>query len=160
MINKLFNYLLNRNPNQEEIIFLQNKNQKQVNNYILSLKEYKDFIDEEKFKIINIVNSEIGIIENSNIIDKLLNILRNNNYNYQLIEKIIDKKKKEIKNLIDNEITKLIEGPITNIDYQYFYITFFNNNFDYKNLEFIIVNSDSFKEYVEKEIDVLYEKLF
>ena len=86
--------------------------------------------------------------------------LRENNYNYQIIEKILNNKKKEINNIIDKKIIDLLGIKINNIEYQYFYIIFFDNNFDFKNLEYILVNSDSFREYVEKEIDVLYEKLF
>ena len=37
IINKLFNYLLNRNPTQEEYNLLQNKNHNQINNYILRI---------------------------------------------------------------------------------------------------------------------------
>ena len=160
MINKLFLYLLNRKPNQEEYKLLQNKNHRQINNYIISLEEYKDFLEEQKFIITNTIINEIGIIDNDIIIHKLMNILRDNTYNYEKLEKIINNKKTQIKNTIDNQIIKLLGNKIEGFDYNEFYIIFFENNFDYKNLEFIIVNSDSFKEYVEKEIDVLYEKLF
>lgn len=160
MINKLFLYLLNRKPNQEEYKLLQNKNHRQINNYIISLEEYKDFLEEQKFIITNTIINEIGIIDNDIIIHKLTNILRDNTYNYEILEKIINNKKTQIKNTIDNQIIKLLGNKIEGFDYNEFYIIFFENNFDYKNLEFIIVNSDSFKEYVEKEIDVLYEKLF
>ena len=160
MINKLFLYLLNRKPNQEEYKLLQDKNHRQINNYIISLEEYKDFLKEQKFIITNTLNNEIGIIDNDIIIHKLMNILRDNTYNYEILEKIINNKKTQIKNTIDNQIFKLLGNKIKDFDYDDFYIIFFENNFDYKNIEFIIVNSDSFKEYVEKEIDVLYEKLF
>ena len=160
MINKLFLYLLNRKPNQEEYKLLQNKNHRQINNYIISLEEYKDFLEEQKFIITNTLINEIGIIDNDIIIHKLMNILRDKTYNYEILEKIINNKKTQIKNTIDNQIIKLLGNKIKDFDYDEFYVIFFENNFDYKNLEFIIVNSDSFKEYVEKEIDVLYEKLF
>ena len=160
MINKLFLYLLNRKPNQEEYKLLQNKNHRQINNYIISLEEYKDFLEEQKFIITNTLINEIGIIDNDIIIHKLMNILRDKTYNYEILEKIINNKKTQIKNTIDNQIIKLLGNKIKDFDYDEFYVIFFKNNFDYKNLEFIIVNSDSFKKYVEKEIDVLYEKLF
>lgn len=160
MINKLFLYLLNRKPNQEEYKLLQDKNHRQINNYIISLEEYKDFLEEQKFIITNTLINEIGIIDNDIIIHKLMNILRDKTYNYEILEKIINNKKTQIKNTIDNQIIKLLGNKIKDFDYDEFYVIFFENNFDYKNLEFIIVNSDSFKEYVEKEIDVLYEKLF
>ena len=35
---------------------------------------------------------------------------------------------------------------------------FINNDFDYRQLEFIIVNSDSYNNLVEKEINLFYEK--
>ena len=160
MINKLFLYLLNRKPNQEEYKLLQDKNHRQINNYIISLEEYKDFLEEQKFIITNTLINEIGIIDNDIIIHKLMNILRDKTYNYEILEKIINNKKTQIKNTIDNQIIKLLGNKIKDFDYDEFYVIFFENNFDYKNLEFIIVNSDYFKEYVEKEIDVLYEKLF
>nr|QDY52268.1 hypothetical protein 5_65 [Mimiviridae sp. ChoanoV1] len=160
MINKLFLYLLNRKPNQEEYKLLQNKNHRQINNYIIILEEYKDFLEKQKFIITNTLINKIGIIDNDIIIHKLMNILRDNTYNYEILEKIINNKKTQIKNTIDNQIIKLLGNKIEGFDYNEFYIIFFENNFDYKNLEFIIVNSYSFKEYVEKEIDVLYEKLF
>ena len=160
MINKLFLYLLNRKPNQEEYKLLQDKNHRQINNYIISLEEYKDFLEEQKFIITNTLINEIGIIDNDIIIHKLMNILRDKTYNYEILEKIINNKKTQIKNTIDNQIIKLLGNKIKDFDYDEFYVIFFENNFDYKNLEFIIVNSDSFKKYVEKEIDVLYEKLF
>ena len=78
IINKLFNYLLNRNPTQEEYNLLQNKNHNQINNYILGIKEYKDFLDEQRFIINNILLNEIGIIDNDLIIEKLFHKLREN----------------------------------------------------------------------------------
>lgn len=152
----IFQYLLNRFPSELEKKNLLNQNQQQINNYILNLNEYKIFLNKTESRVKKIVIDNFGCFNNV-YIHNLMNLLRNNQYNYKLINENIEIKKNEINNQINNFLKPLFTVLI-NFDYSIFYKQFMLNNFDYKQIEFIIVNSDIFNNLVEKELNVFYQK--
>tara|TARA_Y200000002_G_scaffold381064_1_gene394061 strand:+ start:145 stop:633 length:489 start_codon:yes stop_codon:yes gene_type:complete len=155
-MDKIFKYLLNRNPTESERKNLINYNQQQINNYIVNLEEYQLFLNNTENKVNKLVIEKFGCL-NKFYIHKLMNLLRNNHYNFNIIMLDIETQKNEINNQINNFIKPLFTIP-TNINYSQFHKQFMLNNFNYKQIEFIIVNSNIFNNLVEKELDVFYQK--
>jgi hypothetical protein len=87
-----------------------------------------------------------------------MEILRNENYNLDKVRQFILKKKNEIKNKVDLVIFNITGTRNYTINYNEFNQIFINNDFDYRQLEFIIVNSDIYNNLVEKEINLFYKK--
>ena len=154
-MDKLFRVLLNRTTNYKEKNILFNKNHKEINDYIIRLPEYKDFLEINYKTIENKIKQQFNG-QNSRLHIKLMDMLRNNEYKMNEIDIYLNNIKKEIRKRIDSFLYQHFERNIKNIDYQVFYDIFFNNNFDYKQLEFIIANSDMFRKIVEEEINNFY----
>jgi hypothetical protein len=157
---KLFQILLNRQPTDKEIELLRNKNHNFINNYIVGLVEYKDFLLQNQRNVENLVKRELNItvFNNNKLHHTLMETLRNENYNIDKVRHIILKKKNEIKNKVDLVIFNIIGKRNYNINYSEFNQIFINNDFDYRQLEFIIVNSDIYNNLVEEEINLFYTK--
>ena len=157
-MDKLFRVLLNRELTNKEKNRLYNKNFTDINNYILTLEEYKLFIESNSQNVKNILNKEFGSFKNNSFINKMMELLRNNNYNYDILKQNIKNKKNEINIKINNFIYNVFNKQIDNLDFKEFYLIFFENKFNYKQFEFIIVNSDFFNKLVDKEINKFYNK--
>lgn len=157
-MDKLFKVLLNREPTNEEKNKLFNKNFTYINSYILGLEEYKLFLESNTQNVKNILNKEFGSFKNNRFFNKMMDLLRNNNYNYNLIKQNIKNKKNKINIKINNFIYNIFNKQIDNLDFKEFHLIFFENNFDYKQFEFIIVNSYFFNKLVDKEINKFYNK--
>ena len=157
---KLFQILLNRQPTDKEIELLRNKNNTFINSYIVGLEEYKDFLFQNQRNVENLVKRELSItvFNNNKLHHTLMETLRNENYSIDKVKNIILKKKNEIKNKVDLVIFNITGKRNYTINYNEFNQIFINNNFDYRQLEFIIVNSDIYNNLVEKEINLFYEK--
>ena len=154
---KLFNILLNRKPTNIEINKLYNKNHTLINNYILGLEEYKNFLESNSQNVKNILNREFGSDNNNIFFRKMMDLLRNNNYNYDLIKHKIKQKKNEINTKIYNFLNKIFNKSMNNLNLSEMHIIFFENNFDYKQFEFILVNSKFFNKLVDDEMDKFYK---
>tara|TARA_B110001469_G_scaffold127366_1_gene147957 strand:- start:7338 stop:7832 length:495 start_codon:yes stop_codon:yes gene_type:complete len=156
----LFQILLNRQPTDKEIELLRNKNHTFINSYIVGLEEYKDFLFQNQRNVENLVKRELSItvFNNNKLNHTLMETLRNENYSIDKVKNIILKKKNEIKNKVDLVIFNITGKRNYTINYNEFNQIFINNNFDYRQLEFIIVNSDIYNNLVEKEINLFYEK--
>ena len=157
---KLFQILLNRQPTDKEIELLRNKNNTFINSYIVGLEEYKDFLFQNQRNVENLVKRELSItvFNNNKLNHTLMETLRNENYSIDKIRQFILKKKNEIKNKVDLVIFNITGKRNYTINYNEFNQIFINNNFDYRQLEFIIVNSDIYNNLVEKEINLFYKK--
>ena len=157
---KLFQILLNRQPTDKEIELLRNKNHTFINSYIVGLEEYKDFLLQNQRNVENLVKRELNIsfFDNNKLHHTIMEILRNENYNLDKVRQFILKKKNEIKNKVDLVIFNITGKKNYTINYKEFNQIFINNDFDYKQLEFIIVNSYSYNNLVEKEINLFYKK--
>lgn len=157
---KLFHILLNRQPADKEIKLLRNQNHAFINNYIVCLEEYKDFLLQNQRNVENLVKRELNInnFNNNKLHHTLMEILRNENYNIDKVRHIILKKKNEIKNKVDLVIFNITGKRNHTINYSEFNQIFINNDFDYRQLEFIIVNSDIYNNLVEEEINLFYTK--
>ena len=157
---KLFQILLNRQPTDKEIELLRNKNNTFINSYIVGLEEYKDFLFQNQRNVENLVKRELSItvFNNNKLHHTLMETLRNENYSIDKVKNIILKKKNEIKNKVDLVIFNITGKRNYTINYNEFNQIFINNNFDYRQLEFIIVNSDIYNNLVEKEINLFYKK--
>jgi hypothetical protein len=157
---KLFQILLNRQPTDKEIELLRNKNHTFINSYIVGLEEYKEFLFQNQRNVENLVKRELNInnFNNNKLHHTLMEKLRNENYSIDKVKNIILKKKNEIKNKVDLVIFNITGKRNYTINYNEFNQIFINNNFDYRQLEFIIVNSDIYNNLVEKEINLFYEK--
>jgi len=156
----LFQILLNRQPTDKEINLLRNKNHTFINNYIVGLEEYKDFLFQNQRNVENLVKRELNItvFNNNKLHHTLMETLRNENYSIDKIRQFILKKKNEIKNKVDLVIFNITGKRNYTINYKEFNQIFINNDFDYRQLEFIIVNSDIYNNLVEKEINLFYKK--
>ena len=154
---KLFNILLNRRPTNIEINKLYNKNHIYINNYILGLEEYKNFLESNSLNVRNILKKEFGSDKNNKFFAKMIELLRNNNYNYDLIKYKIKQKKNEINNRIYSFLNKILNKSMNNLNLSEMYKIFFENNFDYKQFEFILVNSKFFNKLVDDEMDKFYK---
>ena len=154
-MDKLFRVLLNRKPNYNEKKNILNKNHNEINNYILQLPEYKEFLELNSNNVKDIIKNNFNS-QNSRFHLKLMDILRNNNYNINKVHKYINEIKTEIRNKVDLFIFEHIDKKVENINYQIFYDIFFKNNFDYKQFEFIVVNSNIFHKLVAEEINNFY----
>jgi hypothetical protein len=157
---KLFQILLNRQPTDKEIELLRNKNNTFINSYIVGLEEYKDFLFQNQRNVENLVKRELSItvFNNNKLNHTLMETLRNENYSIDKVKNIILKKKNEIKNKVDLVIFNITGKRNYTINYNEFNQIFINNDFDYRQLEFIIVNSDIYNNLVEKEINLFYKK--
>jgi len=157
---KLFQILLNRQPTDKEIELLRNKNHTFINSYIVCLEEYKEFLLQNQRNVENLVKRELNItvFNNNKLRHALMEILRNENYSIDKVKNIILKKKNEIKNKVDLVIFNITGTRNYTINYNEFNQIFINNDFDYRQLEFIIVNSDIYNNLVEKEINLFYKK--
>jgi hypothetical protein len=157
---KLFQILLNRQPTDKEIELLRNKNHTFINSYIVGLEEYKDFLIQNQRNVENLVKRELNIsfFNNNKLHHTLMETLRNENYNLDKVRQFILKKKNEIKNKVDLVIFNITGKRNYNINYSEFNQIFINNDFDYRQLEFIIVNSDIYNNLVEEEINLFYKK--
>jgi len=157
---KLFQILLNRQPTDKEIELLRNKNHTFINSYIVCLEEYKEFLLQNQRNVENLVKRELNItvFNNNKLRHALMEILRNENYSIDKVKNIILKKKNEIKNKVDLVIFNITGKRNYTINYNEFNQIFINNDFDYRQLEFIIVNSDIYNNLVEKEINLFYKK--
>jgi len=157
---KLFQILLNRQPTDKEIELLRNKNHTFINSYIVCLEEYKEFLLQNQRNVENLVKRELNItvFNNNKLRHTLMEILRNENYSIDKVKNIILKKKNEIKNKVDLVIFNITGKRNYTINYNEFNQIFINNDFDYRQLEFIIVNSDIYNNLVEKEINLFYKK--
>jgi hypothetical protein len=160
IMEKLFQILLNRQPTDKEIKLLRNQNHAFINNYIVGLEEYKDFLLQNQKNVENLVKRELNIINfnNNKLHHTLMETLRNENYNIDKVRQFILKKKNEIKNKVDLVIFNITGKRNYTINYNEFNQIFINNDFDYRQLEFIIVNSDIYNNLVEKEINLFYKK--
>ena len=156
----LFQILLNRQPTDKEINLLRNKNHTFINNYIVGLEEYKEFLFQNQRNVENLVKRELNInnFNNNKLHHTLMETLRNENYSIDKVRQFILKKKNEIKNKVDLVIFNITGKRNYTINYNEFNQIFINNDFDYRQLEFIIVNSDSYNNLVEKEINLFYKK--
>ena len=156
----LFQILLNRQPTDKEIELLRNKNNTFINSYIVGLEEYKDFLFQNQRNVENLVKRELSItvFNNNKLNHTLMETLRNENYSIDKVKNIILKKKNEIKNKVDLVIFNITGKRNYTINYNEFNQIFINNDFDYRQLEFIIVNSDIYNNLVEKEINLFYKK--
>ena len=156
----LFQILLNRQPTDKEIELLRNKNHTFINNYIVGLEEYKEFLFQNQRNVENLVKRELNInnFNNNKLHHTLMETLRNENYNIDKVRQFILKKKNEIKNKVDLVIFNITGKRNYTINYNEFNQIFINNDFDYRQLEFIIVNSDIYNNLVEKEINLFYKK--
>lgn len=156
----LFQILLNRQPTDKEIELLRNKNHTFINNYIVGLEEYKEFLFQNQRNVENLVKRELNItvFNNNKLHHTLMETLRNENYNLDKVRQFILKKKNEIKNKVDLVIFNITGKRNYTINYNEFNQIFINNDFDYRQLEFIIVNSDIYNNLVEKEINLFYKK--
>ena len=156
----LFQILLNRQPTDKEIELLRNKNHTFINNYIVGLEEYKEFLFQNQRNVENLVKRELNInnFNNNKLHYTLMEILRNENYLIDKVRQFILKKKNEIKNKVDLVIFNITGTRNYTINYNEFNQIFINNDFDYRQLEFIIVNSDIYNNLVEKEINLFYKK--
>jgi len=157
---KLFQILLNRQPTDKEIELLRNKNHTFINSYIVCLEEYKEFLLQNQRNVENLVKRELNIsfFDNNKLHHTIMEILRNENYNLDKVRQFILKKKNEIKNKVDLVIFNITGTRNYTINYNEFNQIFINNDFDYRQLEFIIVNSDIYNNLVEKEINLFYKK--
>jgi len=156
----LFQILLNRQPTDKEIELLRNKNHTFINNYIVGLEEYKEFLFQNQRNVENLVKRELNItvFNNNKLHHTLMETLRNENYSIDKIRQFILKKKNEIKNKVDLVIFNITGKRNYTINYNEFNQIFINNDFDYRQLEFIIVNSDIYNNLVEEEINLFYKK--
>ena len=157
---KLFQILLNRKPTDKEIELLRNKKHTFINSYIVGLEEYKDFLLQNQRNVENLVKRELNItvFNNNKLHHTLMETFRNENYNIDKVRQFILKKKNEIKNKVDLVIFNITGKRNYNINYSEFNQIFINNDFDYRQLEFIIVNSDIYNNLVEEEINLFYKK--
>ena len=155
---KLFNYLLNRDPTPEEINKYSKNTFQEINKFILGMGEYKEILKKTDKEISIIIKKNLDNIKLHKIIlFEITDIYKNNKYQAKYVIKYINLKKFEIKNIVDTYLQKYFKIR-NNLNYDEFYKIFFNNNFDYKRLEFYIVNSNLFLNLTENKLNDFYKK--
>ena len=144
---KIYKYLLNREPNSIEINNNKNKSIKELNKEIINSEEYRQFTEHIKQIIIknycDVFNVDTNDI-NLNGIDLFnkMKFLRNNNYNLGKLNEIILKRLIETNNYLNNFFKHFKNKPKQTL--KDIYIDLINNNFNYIEMEFNIINSNCF----------------
>ena len=155
---KLFNYLLNRNPTIKEIQKLNKKTFQEINQYILGINEYLETVENSKKIILSTIENNLGNIKiHKKILVEISNIYKSNNHKKKYINNYLNVKKLEIKGKVNSFLQNYF--PISNnFDYSEFYCIFFENNFDYNRIDFLVINSNLFLNLAEKELGKFYKK--
>tara|TARA_Y100000389_G_C17452396_1_gene515753 strand:- start:2202 stop:2687 length:486 start_codon:yes stop_codon:yes gene_type:complete len=146
-INHIYKTLLNRNIKEEEYRNNLNKDFKSINLGIVNSEEYKKFLDSLKKAIHKEFSNRLNLDTNKIILSPILehtflNHYRISHYNSYKINlnylNLINEVKKSVRELLDyflgeNIINKEIEEEC--------YYLLLKNNFNYNEMEFMIINS-------------------
>ena len=157
-MDKLFNYLLNRSPTIEERKKFSKNTFEEINQIILNMNEYKETLENSNKIILNTIRNNLGNINiNKNILQKITDIYKSNNYKTKYINNYLNIKKLEIINRVNSFLRNYF--PISSTyDYSEFYLIFFENKFNYERIDFFVVNSNLFLNLAEKELGKFYKK--
>ncbi len=146
-INHIYKTLLNRNIKEEEYRNNLNQDFKSINLGIVNSEEYKKFLDSLKKAIYKEFSNRLNLDTNKIILSPILEhtflnqyrISHYNSYKINLIYlNLINEAKKSVRELLDyflgkNAINKEIEKEC--------YYLLLKNNFNYNEMEFMIINS-------------------
>jgi len=157
-MDKLFNYLLNRNPSIKEKKKLSKNTFQEVNQIILNMNEYKETLEKSNKIILNTIRNNLGITNiDKKVLQEITNTYKSNNHNTKSIDNYFNIKKLEIRNKVNLFLRNYF--PISNnYDYNEFYLIFFQNRFNYERIDFFVVNSNLFLNLAEKELGRFYKK--
>ena len=157
----LYQTLLNRKPNNDEIIkFNKHKNIKFANNEIIISQEYRDFIALKKRKIIETILN-VFMLENVELtIHPILHyqymeLLRKNFYNFKFLEEELTKlfhlNEPKIKMLL-NELYYQIDENKLDILIKNSRMILLTNNFNFIELEFYLVSDPEYLKMVKTKL--------
>ena len=157
-MDKLYLYLLNRNPTRKEIYNNRGKSFKLINTIICQSEEYKYFMknnyDILEDKLLNILELKNSNNIHKDILVKLYNFYRYNNYSDTKLEIFLNEKKTIYKeyliNLFKNIFFIKISKNKIDIYYNIFIEYYINNNFNIEFLDSKIILSSYFHDYIEK----------
>ena len=141
---KIYKYLLNREPNSIEINNNKNKTLKEINKEIINSEEYRQYTEHIKQIIIKNyadvfkVNTNDINMSSIDLFNKM-KFLRNNEYNLGKLNLIIKNKLIETNNYLNNFFKHFKNKPKHTL--KDIYLDLINNNFNYIEMEFNIINS-------------------
>lgn len=141
----LYNSLLNRKPNINEVLFFLNNNYnfKQINQFILRKKEYKEIVDKNRDK-------ENKLLEDYNFIltdkckNNLLSLFKKYNRNTENFSKNINKLKNKIRDVYKNYNNKINNAEYIFEEQLNELLIIYFNNLSLIEVELNIINSDNF----------------
>ena len=157
----LYQTLLNRKPNNDEIIkFNKHKNIKFANNQIIISQEYRDFIAVTKKKILETI-LKVFMLDNVEftihpfLYYQYMELLRKKFYNFKFLEKELTKlfhlNEPKIKMLV-NELYYQIDGNKLDTLIKNSRVILLTNNFNFIELEFLLVSDPKYIKMVKTKL--------